>query len=63
MDQKMRMSFMMRPNRMMIGTLALIAGLLLSSTTEIGVPLIFIGGVLTLAMPPRQTPSSTAVFV
>jgi hypothetical protein len=63
MDQTMQMSFRMLPNRMMIGTVALVAGLLLASTTEIGVPLILIGGVMTLAMPPRQTPSSAAVFV
>jgi hypothetical protein len=63
MDQTMQMSFRMLPNRMMIGTVALVAGLLLASTTEIGVPLILIGGVMTLAMPPRQTPSSSAVFV
>lgn len=59
----MRMSFVMLPNRMMTGVLALIAGLMLASTSEIGVPLIFLGGVLTLAMPPRQTPSPTAVYV
>lgn len=63
MDQKMRMSFVMLPNRTMMGAMALVAGLMLASTTEIGVPLILLGGVLTLAMPPRQTPSSTAVFV
>ncbi len=57
------MTFVMLPNRMMMGVAAIVVGLLLSSTTEIGVPMILLGGVLTLAMPPRQTPSPTAVYI